>query len=145
MSAIVNTTSKIKVALLKQFNKNVPLPTARKAVEKQLSLAAGAVISFDRVYFVAIGEQHPIVFPANATKAQIAKLIKARRNGTDGATILNEGNTKGMSLRRWETVASSASTGLGRKVSVAEAQKLYGDKESYIGRGTKIAAPSARS
>ena len=136
---MLSKADKIKSALAKQFSKGIALPQARRNVEKQLGLNANEAISYDNVYFVAIGLDNPIAFPKNATKAQIAKAIRDRRSGKDGVTIPNEGNTKGMSLVRWEAVAASASAGLGRKVSVAEARKLHGPKPTYAGRGTKKA------
>jgi hypothetical protein len=129
--------------LAKQYAKNVPLPDARRNVEKALNIEAGKALAHDKVYFVLIGEANPIEFPSQPTKAQINRAVKARRDGKDGASVPNSGNTKGMSLLRWETVAASASVGLGRKVSVKEAREMYGKKPSYTGRGTRKQATNS--
>lgn len=138
-------TTKIKAALAKEYGKGTPLPDARRAVEKRLGLAAGATIGFDRIYFEAIGLDNPLPLATDATKAVIRSAVRKRRDGKDGATVPNSGATKGLGLRRWETVAASASAALGRKVSVREVSDLYGEKETYIGKGTRAAAPSTRS
>jgi hypothetical protein len=139
------STTKIREALLREFGKNVPLPDARRAVEKKLGLAPGRAISFDSVYFVAIGLANPLpAVSAETPKGKLALAIRRRRDGKDGASVPASGATKGLGLRRWETVAASASVALGRTVSVREARSLYGEKESYVGKGTRAAAPSTR-
>lgn len=137
-------TTKIKAALAKEYGKGTPLPDARRAVEKRLGLAAGATIGFDRIYFEAIGRDNPLAVSPDATKATIRSAVRKRRDGKDGATVPNSGATKGLGLRRWETVAAAASVALGRKVSVREVSDLYGEKETYIGKGTRAAAPGTR-
>lgn len=140
----IATTESIRKALLGEYVKGTPLPDARRAVEKRLGLAPGRAISFDRVYFVAIGETNPLPLSPDSKRGAIATAIRRRRDGKDGASVPNEGATKGLGLRRWETVAASASVALGRKVSVRDAASLYGEKESYVGKGTRAAAPSTR-
>lgn len=138
------TADRIREGLAREYGKGTPLPDARRAVEKRLGLASGAAISFDSVYFVAIGTDHPLPIDADATKGKVATAIRRRRDGRDGASVPNTGATKGLGLRRWETVAASASAALGRKVSVRDARALYGTKETYAGKGTRVAAPSTR-
>lgn len=139
------TTLKIAAGLAKEYGKGTPLPAARRAVEKRLGLATGAAISFDRIYFIAIGSDNPLPVSPDATKAQIRSAVRKRRDGKDGASVPNEGATSGLGLRRWETVAASATAALGRKVSVSETRDLYGkDRETYIGKGTRRAAPGTR-
>lgn len=145
MATIVSIPTKIRAALAREFAKGTPLPDARRAVEKKLGLASGASISFDSVYFVAIGEANPLPLDGDAPRSKVASAIRRRRDGKDGASVPNEGATKGLGLVRWETVAASASAALGRKVSVRDARTLYGEKESYAGKGTRVAAPSSRS
>jgi len=145
MTAKTKTTAdRIREGLAKEFTKGTPLPAARRAVEKRLSLASGAAVSFDRVYFVAIGAANPLPVGTDAKPGAIATAIRRRRDGRDGATVPNEGATKGLGLRRWETVAASASAALGRKVSVSDASRIYGQKESYTGKGTRAGAPGTR-
>ena len=138
------TTGKIRAALAKEYGKGTPLPDARRAVEKRLGLASGSAISFDRVYFEEIGRENPLALSPDSSKVEIRTAIRRRRDGKDGTTVPNGGATNGLGLRRWETVAASASVALGRKVSVSEVSRLYGTKESYVGKGTRIAAPSTR-
>lgn len=137
-------TTKIRSALAKEYGKGTPLPDARRAVEKRLGLASGATIGFDRIYFEAIGKDSPLSLSPDAGKTEIRAAIRKRRDGKDGATVPATGATKGLGLRRWETVAASASVALGRKVSVREARDLYGSKETYVGKGTRVAAPGTR-
>ena len=143
--ATISIPSKVKTALAKEFAKGTPLPDARRAVEKKYGLAAGYALSFDRVYFVAIGLANPLPVAPDAKRGAIATAVRRRRDGKDGASVPNAGATKGLGLVRWETVAASASAALGRPVSVRDARTLYGEKESYAGKGTRAAAPSTRS
>lgn len=134
----------IKKGLAAEYRKGTPLPDARRKVETKLGLSTGAAISFDRIYFVAIGDDNPLAVSPSSTKAEIRSAVRKRRDGKDGATVAGTGATKGLGLRRWETVAASLSVALGRKVSVRETRDLYGAKESYVGKGTRAAAPSTR-
>ena len=114
--------AKIRQALAKEYAKNTPLPDARRAVEKKLGLAVGAALSFDSVYFIAIGLANPLPVSPDATRGKIATAIRKRRDGRDGASVPNTGATKGLGLVRWETVAASATAALGRPVSVRDAR-----------------------
>lgn len=144
--ATLSIPAKVKSALAKEFAKGTPLPDARRAVEKKYGLAAGYALSFDRIYFVAIGLANPLAgIDGDSPRRKVATAVRRRRDGKDGATVPNAGATKGLGLVRWETVAASASAALGRPVSVRDARTLYGEKESYAGKGTRVAAPSTRS
>jgi len=101
-----------------------------------------------RVYYRENGSRNPLPLSADATAATIRRAIRDRRDRPgydDGSGFSADGNA---SLGRWETLAASAASALGRRVSVAEAKRLYSEAtkgaESYIGRGTKVAAPSTR-
>ena len=144
MATTLSIPAKIRAGLAKEFAKGTPLPDARRAVEKRLGLAAGKAISFDSVYFVAIGLANPLPVSPDAKRGAIASAVRKRRDGKDGASVPNSGATKGLGLVRWETVAASASAALGRPVSVRDARTLYGEKESYAGKGTRVAAPGTR-
>lgn len=144
MATTLSIPAKIRAALAKEYAKGTPLPDARRSVEKKLGLAVGAALSFDSVYFVAIGLANPLPVAEDAARGKVATAVRRRRDGRDGASVPNAGATKGLGLVRWETVAASATAALGRKVSVRDARTLYGEKESYAGKGTRIAAPSTR-
>lgn len=135
-----------KIALAKEYAKDVPLPDARRNVAKKYGKDASVLLSFDSVYFVRIGEENPLVgIGPDSPKGKVATAIRRRRDGKDGATVPNSGRTKGLGLVRWETVAASASVALGRRISVRDARTLYGTKETYAGKGTRVAAPSTRA
>lgn len=144
MAAKFSETEKIRLALAKEYGKDVPLPDARRAVEKKLGLAPGRTVSFDSVYFVAIGRENPLPLGPDSSVAEIRAAVRKRRDGKDGASVPNAGRTKGLGLRRWETVAAAAEEALGRSFSVSEASRIYGTKESYVGRGTRAGAPGTR-
>ena len=95
------------------------------------------------VYYLENGRRAPISFRAkNPTKATIAKAVVARRD-------------RGGRLGRWEVVAASLATGLGKDpaaVSVAAVKALYDlasdrrkDGASYTGRGTRAGAVETRT
>jgi hypothetical protein len=146
VASTLSIPAKVRAALAASFAKGIALPDARRAAEKKLGLRAGYALSYDRVYFVAIGAANPIPgLSPDSSKSEIRSAVRKRRDGKDGASVPNSGATKGLGLRRWETVAASVEAAIGRSFSVKDAKDLYGDRESYVGKGTRAAAPSTRA
>ena len=88
------------------------------------------------VYYVENGTRSPLSLPANATPKSLASAIRKARDA-------------GGRLSRWEVLAVRASVALGRPVSEPAVRALYakggGDlAASYVGRGTRVAAPKTR-
>jgi hypothetical protein len=111
--------------------------SAKKAAAKKTGLPLSRLASLvDPVYFAENGKANPL--PASAAKSarSLASAVRKRRDG-------------GGTLGRWETVRASAEATLGRPISEASVRALYakagGDLEaSYVGRGTRAAAPKTR-
>jgi len=141
---VLSTPDKVRGSLARSFAAGLSLPDARRKSEKAYGLPAGYALSFDRVYFEAIGRAYPLALSSESSKAEIRSAVRKARDGKDGRSVPNAGATKGLGLRRWETVAASASEALGRKFSVADAHRSYGERETYVGKGTRAAAPGTR-
>jgi hypothetical protein len=122
-----------------------PVAATRVLAEKYGGGTSRVASPVARVYYAENGRRNPLdgIGPDSKPGA-IRRAVVSRRDYpllADGSGESADGNA---TLGRWETVAASASASLGRRVSVAEAKRLYGDVESYVGRGTKAAAPSLR-
>ncbi len=126
-----NRGEKIRALATTEYEKGTPLPEARRIVAKKLGGAPSLYLgTVDPVYFRLAGLVNPL--PATASKSARSLAVAIRKRRDSGV--------------RWETVAASAEATLDRRVSVAEAKALYakggGDLDSsYVGRGTRIAAP----
>jgi hypothetical protein len=123
-----------------------PVATTRALAEKFGGGTARVASPVARVYYAENGRRNPLPIPADATPAKLRDAILARRFAptlSDGSGISADGNA---TLGRWETIAASAAASLGRRVSPAEVKRIASEKyeETWIGRGTKAAAPSAR-
>lgn len=122
---------KIRKLATAEYEKGTTLPDARRIVAKKLGGTASLYLgTVDPVYFRLAGLANPL--PAAAAKSARSLATNVRKRRDAGV--------------RWETVAASAEATLGRKVSVSEAKLLYakggGDLDvSYVGRGTRVAAP----
>lgn len=119
-------------------NPSAILPAAAK---RTLAAKTGLPVSrlaslVDPVYFEKNGRRFPIPLAKARTEKSLGAAVRKRRDA-------------GGTLGRWESVASALSEALGRPVSEAAVRALYSasgaDLEaSYVGRGTRIAAPKTR-
>lgn len=129
----------------------VPLPAARDAIALALGEDPSSPYALvAAAYYRIVGERTPLVATTpKGNRRPLARAIRARRDGTDGA-VLPEGTPKGIGLVRWDTLAASARIGYGlAKISPGTVQDLYaeagGDLDSsYAGRGTRASAPNSR-
>lgn len=127
---------------LRSFGDAAPdrlLPAAaKKTIAKKTSLPVSRLASLvDPVYFRRNGERNPLALPEKPNARSLATAVRKRRDA-------------GGTLGRWETLAASASVALGRPVSESAVRALYakGGGElaaSYVGRGTRLAAPKTRA
>jgi hypothetical protein len=142
--------AEFRTALGEEYAKDVPLPDARRNVEARFGLAKGATLAYDDEYFALVGREFPLKGIRPGSKpATVALAVLRRRLALDGAKLPKGGRFAGRSLVRWEAVAASLSESLGKGVSVREVAAIFATapdapKESYAGRGTRIAAPDSR-
>jgi hypothetical protein len=121
--------------------KNAPaaiLPAeAKRAISEKTGIPVSRLASLvDPVYFRENGIRNPLPASAAKSAASLRSAVRKRRDA-------------GGTLGRWESLAASASATLGRPVSEAAVRALYADAggdlaASYVGRGTRIAAPKTR-
>lgn len=112
--------------------------SAKKTLAARYGVEAGKFASsVDPVYFAENGRANPIPLPAKATPRSTATAVRKRRDA-------------GTTLGRWESVAASLAASLGRPVSESAVRSLYAKgggnlAASYVGRGTRKAAPETRA
>lgn len=90
----------------------------------------------DPVYFRENGARNPIPLPKRRTETTLAVAVAKRRNA-------------GGTLGRWESIAAALAAALDRPVSEATVRALAAKRidldSSYVGRGTRAAAPKTRA
>lgn len=140
-------TEAIRRFAVSLYDRATKLPEARRKIAAALGESPATVISItDATYYRTLGERNPLPASANRGPAALAAAVRKRRDGSDRAKLA-EGTPPGLagSLRRWDTLAASATAATGTKVSRADVEALYvragGDPEaSYTGRGTRLGA-----
>jgi hypothetical protein len=130
----------IRKLVTAEFAKGTALPVVRKKLAAKLGgIGADYLGTADPVYYRLAGLATPLTDgkgkPLGATPTVSVLRSAVRRRRDSGV--------------RWETLAASAEASLGRTVSKREVLGLYvaagGDPEaSYVGRGTRRAAPKTR-
>jgi hypothetical protein len=111
---------------------------AKTAIAAKTGLPKSRLASLvDPVYFRENGLASPLPLGKAKTPLAVARAIRKRRDA-------------GGTLGRWESVAASTSAALGRPVSETAVRALYSKgggtlEASYVGRGTRKAAPATRA
>lgn len=122
------------------YRKGTSLPDVRKALAEKLGGTANLYLgTADPVYYRLAGLDSPldsakgVVLGPETSPVTLRAAVRRRRD----------------SGVRWNVLAASIEATLGRRVSVDETKALYskagGADESYVGRGTRAAAPSTRA
>lgn len=110
---------------------------AKREISKMTGIAPAKLASYvDPLYFRRNGERNPLPLPKTRTEKTLAVAVRKRRDA-------------GGTLGRWESVASALAVSLGRPVSEVAVRALYSKtadlEASYVGRGTRAAAPKTRA
>ena len=118
------------------YGAGTKLPATRKAIALALGedpSGNGLLGSVDPIYYRLVGLASPLPVSGKTPRTRESSLLRAIRTRRDSGV-------------RWEVLRGSIEATIGRAVSDREAKALYvgsgGDLlSSYVGRGTRVAAP----
>lgn len=129
--------AKIAATVAKLYAEGIALPAIRKALAKALGGSPSLYLgTADPVYYRLVGLDSPLTDgkgkPLSDPKPAVLRSAVRRRRDSGV---------------RWNVLAASIEATTGRRASEAEAKALYakagGDLDaSYVGRGTRIGAPT---
>lgn len=126
----------LRRAVATLYGKGVALPATRKSIAVSLGEAPSGTSllgTVDPIYYRLVGLASPVAIAGKTPKARATSLGKAVRSRRDSGV-------------RWEVLAASIEAAVGTRVSIPVAKALYADAggdlaASYVGRGTRVAAP----